>query len=99
MRLRRVGVRCWLQRSIFDNLHDDLLVSYIWGFRHVPLDVMCKYLCEMAQKVAVDEHADTPWSRVATRNLDLVYRGGKMDDCTLVVAKVVAEKASELLSV
>ena len=78
---------------IFDNLHDDLLVSYIWGFRHVPLDIMCKYLCEMAQKVAVDETADTPWSRVATRNLDLVYRGGKMDDCTLVVAKVVAEKA------
>lgn len=93
MRLRRVGMREWVERSIFDNLHDDLLVSYIWGFRHVPLDVMCKYLCEMAQKVAVDEHADTPWSRVATRNLDLVYRGGKMDDCTLVVAKVVAEKA------
>ena len=54
---------------------------------------MCKYLCEMAQKVAVDPDADTPWSRVATRNLDLVYRGGKMDDCTLVVAKVVSEKA------
>ena len=46
----------------------------------------------MAQKVAVDESADTPWSCVATRNLDLVNRGGKMDDCTLVVAKVVAEK-------
>lgn len=83
---------CIVILSIFDNLHDDLLVSYIWGFRHVPLDVMCKYICEMAQKVAVDETADTPWSRVATRNLDLVYRGGKMDDCTLVVAKVVAEK-------
>lgn len=93
MRIRRVGVANRLKRRIFDNLHDDLLVSYIWNFQHVPLDMMCKYLCEMAQKVAVDEKADTPWSRVATQNLDLVYRGGKMDDCTLVVAKVVSEKA------
>jgi hypothetical protein len=35
---------------------------------------------------------DTPFSRQATQELNMIYSGGKLDDITVVVAKVYASR-------
>ena len=49
---------------------------------------MASSLVEMAYFKSVDKRADTPFSMSASEAFDIVYRGGKKDDVTVVVGCV-----------
>lgn len=53
---------------------------------------MASYLTSIAREKSISNDEETPWSREASENLDMVYKGGKKDDITAVIGRVVSEK-------
>ena len=49
---------------------------------------MASGLAELAFSKSVDKRCDTPFSRSASEAFDIIYRGGKKDDITVLVAYV-----------
>lgn len=75
--------------GLFDNVDDEEVAQNLWRGRQVAVDQLAQFLCDTALQRSVDKQADTPWARAARDEFNLVYNGGKRDDITVVLAKVV----------
>lgn len=75
--------------GLFDNVGDEEVAERLWLGRHVAVGQLAQFLCDTAFQRSVDKRADTPWARAARDEFNLVYNGGKRDDITVVLAKVV----------
>ncbi|KAK8797425.1 hypothetical protein WA158_004633 [Blastocystis sp. Blastoise] len=78
--------------GLFDNIYEETLCNHIWRLRAANPTDLAAFLTKMAADISVSETDETPWSREASDQLDMVYKGGKKDDITAVIGKVVSEK-------
>jgi len=80
--------------GLFDNLFDNEIVSAVeeaWGnvppaqrFTRVAARAVSQAVANRAFFNSLDKHRETPYSRGATEEFDMVYSGGKADDITVV---------------
>lgn len=75
--------------GLFDNLYDHEIAQAVWDMRYMRADQLVRVLCDQAYRVSVDPRVDSPWAENAREELHLAYSGGKMDDISLALAKVV----------
>lgn len=84
--------------GLFDNMHDHEIVDVVkkaWlelspGQKKssVGASTIAKSIANRAFFNSMDKSLDTPYSRAATEEFEMVYSGGKADDITVVVAVV-----------
>eukprot|EP00164_Ancoracysta_twista_P005999 GFYU01008269.1.p1 GENE.GFYU01008269.1~~GFYU01008269.1.p1 ORF type:complete len:134 (-),score=17.58 GFYU01008269.1:37-438(-) len=74
--------------GLFDNVEDEVIATELWKYRHGPCGLLAEYITDMAVLNSTSPEMETPYSKAATEEYSLIYRGGKMDDITAVVAKV-----------
>ena len=76
--------------GLFDNLDDEDVAARataLFAAGKSSTEV-AQALADAAHEVSLDKQADTPYSRSAREEFGMVYSGGKMDDCTVVVLKI-----------
>ena len=76
--------------GLFDNLDDDDVAARATAHFAAGMSAadVARALADAAHEVSLDKLADTPYSRSAREEFGMVYSGGKMDDCTVVVLKI-----------
>lgn len=75
--------------GLFDNVEDEDIASIAWMYRHASSQAVAEHIATLAFQNSTDKHIVSPYSRAATEEYGIVYRGGKMDDITIIVAKIV----------
>jgi len=68
--------------GLFDNLHGEEVTSLMTKMIHGEnnLDAFNRQLVLEAYEASLDPVRDTPYSRCASENFDMIYSGGKQDD-------------------
>ena len=78
--------------GLFDNLHDYEIEDLLARF---PCDSVTELqdcateLADFAFEASITRNRDTPYSRAASSEFDMFYQGGKKDDITVVIGKVI----------
>ena len=75
--------------GMFDNAFDEDIAAYVQQAKLLPAEQLAAQLVQGAYRNAGDRHKMTPFARAAREELGLIYDGGKMDDITVVLGKVV----------
>ncbi|KAL6768238.1 hypothetical protein ACKKBF_B38350 [Auxenochlorella protothecoides x Auxenochlorella symbiontica] len=88
-----VGPGCSLvlgSDGLFDNLDDEAIVALVNHELDAggTVSAVARRLAYAAFEASQDRARDTPYSRGATEAFDMIYRGGKADDITALVAVV-----------
>merc|ERR1740136_620830 len=82
VRLRAGDVIVVASDGLFDNLHGEEVTTLMNKMVHEQgkLDAFNRKLVLEAYEASLDPHKDTPYSRCASENFDMIYSGGKQDD-------------------
>lgn len=75
--------------GVFDNVDMQAAAVDLWRMRENAAQYLADILARHALENSRYKNKDTPWSRSASEHFGLIYRGGKMDDITVVLAKVL----------
>jgi protein phosphatase PTC7 len=73
--------------GLFDNVFDSHIVTMVQDNINKSADEIAQIISQAASAVASDPAADTPFARAAADH-SLTWFGGKLDDVTVVVAKL-----------
>jgi hypothetical protein len=66
-----------------------LIVDLAWRGRYVSTEQVAHALVDAAYLKSLSKESNTPFAQVAAEEMDMVVNGGKKDDITVVVGKVV----------
>jgi protein phosphatase PTC7 len=75
--------------GIYDNVTDDQLISMAeeYWLKNYAVDEISQAIANRAFEISQDKMIDTPFSIMA-REENILWRGGRPDDITIIVAKV-----------
>jgi protein phosphatase PTC7 len=75
--------------GVFDNMFDEEICEIVWRGRFVACHQIASYLAEVAHAKSMSKTEETPFAQVAAEELNMVVNGGKKDDITVVIGKIV----------
>jgi protein phosphatase PTC7 len=76
--------------GLFDNLFDEQILNLVNENKNAPLDHVAKELGQLAFSKSLDSTYNSPFATGA-KEAGMYYLGGKSDDITLIIAKIVPD--------
>lgn len=89
MRVQAGDVVLLATDGLFDNLGEKEIAHLVWSYRLARGSQLVEYLVQRAFRNSVSPTADTPFARMARDELNMVVNGGKQDDISVILGKVV----------